>query len=63
VAVPDSVAVAVSTALAPARTAAVIVTAVVVTAVMATAVVVTVVMVTAVADTKSAISSRLGEKG
>ena len=45
-AVPDSV--AVSTALASARTAAVVVTAV---------------MVTAVADTKSAISSRLGEKG
>jgi hypothetical protein len=72
-AVPDSV--AVSTALASARTAAVVVTAVVVTAVMVTAVVmftavvmvttmaVTVVMVTAVADTKSAISSRLGEKG
>jgi hypothetical protein len=45
--------VAVSTALASARTAAVVVTAVMVTAVM----------VTAVADTKSAISSRLGEKG
>jgi hypothetical protein len=53
-----TVAVAVSTALASARTAAVVVTAVMVTAVMVTAV-----MVTAVADTKSAISSRLGEKG
>ena len=58
VAVPDSVAVAVSTALASARTAAVVVTAVMVTVVAVTAV-----MVTAVADTKSAISSRLGEKG
>src|SRR6202030_1769257 len=49
-AVPDSV--------------AVVVTAVMVTAVvMVTTVAVTVVMVTAVADTKSAISSRLGEKG
>ena len=48
VAVPDSVAVAVSTALPSARAAAVVVTAV---------------MVTAVADTKSAISSRLGENG
>jgi hypothetical protein len=73
VAVPDSVAVAVSTALASARTAAVVVTAVVVTAVVVTAVVVTAVTVTAVTvtavtvtavdDTKSAIPSRLGEKG
>jgi len=70
VAVPDSMALAVSTALASARTAAVVVTAVVmVTAVVVTAVVmvttvvVTVVMVTALADTKSATSSRLGEKG
>ena len=55
---------AVSTALASARTAAVVVTAVVmVTAVAVTAVIVTAVIVTAVADTKSAISSRLGEKG
>jgi hypothetical protein len=62
--VPDSVVVAVSTARASARTAAVVVTAVMVTAVvMVTVVAVTGVMVTAVADTKSAISSRLGEKG
>src|SRR3984893_11931227 len=65
VAVPDSVGVAVSTALASARTAAGVVTAVVIVTavVMVTAVAVTAVMVTAVADTKSAISSRLGEKG
>jgi hypothetical protein len=60
VAAPDSVAVAVSTALAAARTAAVV-TAVMVTAVMVAAVMVTAVMVTAVDDTKSVISSRLGE--
>ena len=62
VAVPDSVAVAVSTALASARTAVVMVTAVMVTAVVITGVAVTAVMVTAVADTKSAIFSRLGER-
>ena len=63
VAVPDSVVVAVSTALASARTAAVMVTAVVmVTGVAVTAVMVTAVMVTAVADTKSAIFSRSGER-
>jgi hypothetical protein len=52
VGVPDSVGVAVSTALAAARTAAVVVTAIIVTAVVVTAVMVTAIIVTAVADAK-----------